>query len=799
LFLLEIVTAMGTRFCLDNEQLAAYLKGALSEPEAVAVEEHLSHCETCETAVRTLDPLSDILLSAFCEAEVESEPFASDPQFRRAVEAICKLAEEEPGPAEESPQDDDRPQPVTPRTLGEYEIQDRLASGGMGTVYKAFHTRLNRVVAIKMLAESRHADAAANFRFDREIRAAGSLDHPNIVRALDAREIDGSRFLVMEFVEGMDLARLVHQYGRLPIADACELIRQAALGLQSAHEAGLVHRDIKPSNLMLTPQGQVKVLDLGLALFHAQQPTEAEMTAAGQAVGTAEYIAPEQVSDSHQVDIRADIYGLGCTLYKLLTARAPFDAPQYRTQIAKMAAHLRDPIPPIRLERRDVPETLAAVLDKMLAKSPTERYGTPDEVATALAPFCDPCDLPAVVDRARSSDVDRAAGVNTAELCSSAMEPTGATKHGQQVGIAAAADEATMHAKPGAVRGWRRPIVLASVLAAAAALALLTVILIRTKSGTVAIDVDAANAEVSIDEGKITFVVPKVKEPVEIQLTPGEHAFEVRKGGFSTKTGSFTLEAGKRKVLAVKLQELPPQPGAGSTLRDASPPKIIFGRWMPLFTSPDQLSGWDPLNEHVHYSNWIMETKYRGINFPVIAKDASIRARAKKVAGENIVLVLRASNKGDYAAYFGGGRRFGIGKGLVDDHKHFTWVDLAAGFAPQSCDEFFDFEFSAMGEALTLSVNGKILVQTRDSSHTAGSVGVGGKAIGLFTDVALLIPNKASLLADNRRPPDEHTAGGQPLPAVGDADSQPQVRLPAVGSLAGPNGKWDYLTWRGSR
>ena len=215
---------------------------------------------------------------------------------------------------------------MSPRTLGEYEILDQLASGGMGVVFKAFHARLNRMVAIKMLAEGRHENAAANFRFDREMRAVGSLDHPSIVRALDAREIDGRRILVMEFVEGMDLAKLVRRCGPLPIADACELIRQAALGLQVAHERGLVHRDIKPSNLMLTPQGQVKLLDLGLALFHAQPPTETEMTATGQAVGTAEYMAPEQVSDSHQVDIRADIYGLGCTLYKLLAGRTPFDS-----------------------------------------------------------------------------------------------------------------------------------------------------------------------------------------------------------------------------------------------------------------------------------------------------------------------------------------------------------------------------------------------------------------------------------------------------------------------------------------
>ena len=142
--------------------------------------------------------------------------------------------------------------------MGEYELLQRLGSGGMGTVYKARHLKLNRIVAVKMIQERRLDDATATARFDREMMAVGALDHPNIVRAMDAREIDGQRLLVMEFVDGVDLALLVRRAGPLPVADACEIIRQAALGLQSAHDNGLVHRDIKPSNLMLAGSGQPK-------------------------------------------------------------------------------------------------------------------------------------------------------------------------------------------------------------------------------------------------------------------------------------------------------------------------------------------------------------------------------------------------------------------------------------------------------------------------------------------------------------------------------------------------------------
>ena len=165
---------------------------------------------------------------------------------------------------------------------------------------------------LKVLPPASADDAHAVARFEREMKAIGRFDHPHIVRAYDAREIEGRLVLAMEYVEGLDLGRIVRRLGRLARADACELARQAALGLQAAYEHGLVHRDIKPSNLMLTPEGQVKVLDLGLARFDAEPPADEEMTGTGQVIGTADYIAPEQVADSRSVDIRADIYSLGC-------------------------------------------------------------------------------------------------------------------------------------------------------------------------------------------------------------------------------------------------------------------------------------------------------------------------------------------------------------------------------------------------------------------------------------------------------------------------------------------------------
>ena len=287
--------------------------------------------------------------------------------------------------------------------LGEYQVLEELGHGGMGRVYRALHTKLDRVVAVKVLDRGRLDDPQAIARFEREMRAVGRLVHRNIVQAHDAREIEGTPVLIMEFVDGLDVAEIVRRLGPLPVAEACELVRQTALALQCAHEGGLVHRDVKPSNVMLARSGEVKLLDLGLARFHAEASggtgvppvfVSEEMTGTGQAMGTADYMAPEQTADSRGVDIRADIYSLGATLYKLLSGKAPFSGPDFQGAREKMAAHCREPVPPIRQLRPEVPAGLAAVLDRMLAKDPEARYsdsGRGGRSRCSLVCRCRPC------------------------------------------------------------------------------------------------------------------------------------------------------------------------------------------------------------------------------------------------------------------------------------------------------------------------------------------------------------------------------------------------------------------------
>ncbi len=294
---------------------------------------------------------------------------------------------------------DAAPIPPELRDHPKYRVIGLIGQGGMGAVYKAEHRLMERTVALKVVNPAFIDNAAAVRRFQQEVKAAARLQHPNIVTSHDADQAGMLHFLVMEYVDGRSLADYAREKGPLPVHEACEYARQAALGLQYAHEHGLVHRDVKPHNLMRTPDGQIKILDFGLARLRQTAPDEpgptatdaepaaASLTAVGAVMGTADYIAPEQAIDSHQADARSDIYSLGCTLFHLLTGSVPFPG---GTPMDKVGRHAAEPVPdPSRL-RRGLPGGLAAVVRKMTVRSPADRYQTPGEAAHALAPFAAP-------------------------------------------------------------------------------------------------------------------------------------------------------------------------------------------------------------------------------------------------------------------------------------------------------------------------------------------------------------------------------------------------------------------------
>lgn len=265
-----------------------------------------------------------------------------------------------------------------------YILLDHLGAGGMGSVYLCEHKVMRRRVAIKVLPSAFADNPEYLDRFHREARAVAVLDHPNIVRAFDVDHDAKMHFLVMEYIEGCSLHQLVSREGPLGVRQAADYISQAASGLQSAQEAGLVHRDIKPANLLVDRKGTVKILDMGLAVFFQEKESLTQQYDASAILGTADYLAPEQIIDSHGVDIRADIYSLGLTFYFLLIGSKPFGE---GTVAQKLLWHQMRGLKSVREHRPEVPEGLAAVITKMLAKDRAERYQTPAEVVEALAPW----------------------------------------------------------------------------------------------------------------------------------------------------------------------------------------------------------------------------------------------------------------------------------------------------------------------------------------------------------------------------------------------------------------------------
>jgi serine/threonine-protein kinase len=289
--------------------------------------------------------------------------------------------------------------------LGPYIFLERLGEGGVGQVYKARHQHMQRLAALKIIRKELITDPEIVGRFYREIHAVSQLVHPNVILAYDAGPCGQSHFFAMEYVEGVDFGKLIKKSGRLPVDQACDYIRQAALGLAHIHERGLVHRDIKPTNLLVTalatqgepktsnankapafPWGLVKLLDLGLARLadpiNGAAPGSPLTLAGGALRGTADYLAPEQAIDFHKADIRSDIYSLGCTFYFLLTGQAPFEG---GTLAHKLMKHQRDEPKAVDLLRPEVPKKVAVILHKMIAKKPQDRYQEPADIAEALS------------------------------------------------------------------------------------------------------------------------------------------------------------------------------------------------------------------------------------------------------------------------------------------------------------------------------------------------------------------------------------------------------------------------------
>jgi serine/threonine protein kinase len=430
-------------------------------------------------------------------------------------------------------------------------------------------------------------------RFLREIRSAARLHHPNIVTAYSALQLGESYVLAMEYVEGLDLARIVKTKGPLPVAKACNYVHQAAMGLQHAHEHGMVHRDIKPANLILAPSGNkaiIKVLDFGLAKVTSEGQRDSGLTREGQMLGTPDYIAPEQIRDAQSADIRADIYSLGCTLYYLLSGGPPFKG-DHLWDVYQ--AHFSMDASPLNLVRPEVPVELAAVVSKMMAKEPGRRFQQPRDVAQALTPFFKPGTAGPVVAK---PDVSRVSFPEGEPRSTATPEPT--RPAARTVPSSVPSDHRPARTEPASIfkdlidlgepeplrdtlldmpspaeattpvvptsparmaavnwlKGTRPPrwwaaagvLLLGLVITWAAG-----VLKVKTPNGVIVLEGVPPDAIVEVDGERIT-VIPSEGEPIKIEKGAGKHSVIVKRGRDVLVGEHVSLESGGLYKIAVR-------------------------------------------------------------------------------------------------------------------------------------------------------------------------------------------------------------------------------------------------------
>lgn len=363
----ELVAPLQQR--IERLQATAWMLKDQASDHEVQPNEDLSPAEFVESLSESglLDDKQVAVLEAFAEAHESSADIAS------------KLVQD--GTLTSYQADQILTRGSGPLSLDRYVILDHMGAGGMGVVYKAFHRSMERIVAIKMLPDFAINSEQKVQRFRREVKSSAKLTHPNVVVAFDADQSDGKFFLVMEFVDGQNLHELVASDGVLDPEDAMSIVDQVAAGLGAAHAQGLVHRDVKPSNIMLTQDGVAKLLDLGLARALLPDEPGPELTQDGWGMGTAAYMSPEQAMDAKQVDVRADIYSLGCTLHFLLTGKPPFER---NTTVQTIFAHRESSCPSLNASRDDVPESVEHIYQRMVAKRPEDRFQSCDDLRAAL-------------------------------------------------------------------------------------------------------------------------------------------------------------------------------------------------------------------------------------------------------------------------------------------------------------------------------------------------------------------------------------------------------------------------------
>ncbi|TWU05460.1 serine/threonine protein kinase [Stieleria varia] len=549
--------------CPSHDLLDAFLDAKLHPQQYHDMESHIETCVGCQETLNARCESHDTI--ATLHRSAKSQQGKGHWYLDRVERLAHALRQAETDDLAKLAQDS-----VTMRsvpTLTGYAIEGILGRGGMGIVLKARHQRMQRDVAIKVLPESAVRQPSFIGRFYREAQAVARLAHPNIVSAYDAGEQDGIHYLVMEFVDGHDLEEILKRQGPLALDDVLECMIQAAQGLAYAHGRGIIHRDIKPANLLLQPDGVIKILDMGLArmteLGLEGTDTNAQFTLAGQIMGTVDFMAPEQALDTRSADARADIYSLGCTMFRLLTGASPFPGD---TVMKKLISHRDDAIPKLNEKRPDIPMAIDVILQKMMAKTPDQRYESMDEVISHLRTVRDEetgLGVPNLVGLAEQANRIGATQVDDfvesygetqtcAGSASTLTEHYSISAEGYPNVDAATSEPVTSLPETdseGNDQHHRWPSIVA-MLGGIPLLVAAVVLLIQTPHGVLKIEIEDPSIEVSVGADERLRVTGSHGE---FQVVPGPHRLQIMVGDQTFQTKEFTIGKGDDVALRIAM------------------------------------------------------------------------------------------------------------------------------------------------------------------------------------------------------------------------------------------------------